>query len=205
MRLKLYTLAMAVTAMTLWPAAADAQFRVTPFFSGAFGGAANDGFGFDDADPNADWWGVGVNAGWTIGWLGVEADLAHMPRFFDNDGGFLPNTSLMTAMGNVRLGVPIGMGMMGMGEGAMPFVSAGLGIIRPNIEEAGGLAFVDDSKLGWNVGGGLAGYFSDHVGLEGDIRYFRAMEDEDAAPNAFGIDFDGFDFWRAGIGLSFKW
>jgi opacity protein-like surface antigen len=200
-RLKTCALVAAVTV--LWAAPAGAQFRVTPFFGGAFGPAAGESL-VPGGQADSQWWAVGVNGGWTMGWLGIEADVAHFPQFFDSDGGFITDTRLMTAMGNVRLGIPIGMGMMGMGEGAMPYVSAGLGVIRPTISEAGALATVDESKFGWNAGGGLAGYFSDHVGLEGDVRYFRAT-DEEGANNAFGIDFNEFDFWRASIGVSLKW
>ena len=123
-----------------------------------------------------------------MGWLGIEADIAHFPQFFAEESDFLPNAGLLTAMGNVRIGVPIGMGMSGMAEGAIPYVSAGLGVIRPNIRESGGLATFSEARFGWNAGGGIGAYFSDHVGLEGDIRYFRRTKDDDAAPNAFGID-----------------
>jgi len=35
-------------------------------------------------------------------------------------------------------------------------------------------------------------------------RYVRAM-DKDEAPNPFGVQFDGLDFWRAAFGATLKW
>jgi hypothetical protein len=46
------------------------------------------------------------------------------------------------------------------------------------------------------------GFFADHVGLRGDLRYFRATSgdlfDNDADPE---LRLSNLDFWRASIGL----
>jgi len=44
------------------------------------------------------------------------------------------------------------------------------------------------------------GYFSDHVGLRGDIRYLRNIENNSTSTS---LDFDpgSFHFWRASIGV----
>ena len=36
---------------------------------------------------------------------------------------------------------------------------------------------VSNSDFGFDVGAGLTGFFSDNVGIRGDIRYFRALRD----------------------------
>jgi len=50
---------------------------------------------------------------------------------------------------------------------------------------------------GWNLGLGAMGFFNDHVGVRGDLRYLRTFS---------GNFIDGFDqgnlrFWRTSIGL----
>lgn len=147
----------------------------------------------------SSWPTIGVTAGRMWGWFGADADLAYAPSFFDDDGGFVTKTSLLTIMGNGRIALPLG-----MGGSWRPFASGGVGIIRPNLSEPGGLATVDDAKIGWNVGGGATGFLSEHVGVTGDVRYFRSMDDEGAV-NVFGIEFDGFAFWRGSVGVSFRW
>jgi hypothetical protein len=190
----------AVLVLTL-PVHARAEWFVTPFFGGNFGGVAGDAL-FPGAGSTSQPLSLGVTGGWTgRGWLGFEADLGRAPKFFDDDRGFVTETSVLTLMGNARLTLPTG----GMGESLEPFVSGGAGLVRPNLAEAGGLAAVKTNKFGWNAGGGVTGYVNKHVGFTGDIRYFRTMAGEDAAPNAFGIDFNGFDFWRGTAGVSFKW
>lgn len=182
--------------LTLLPTSARADWFVAPYIGGQFDGAANMSF-VAGADADTQPWNVGVGGGWMKGWFGVEGDLAYYPKFFDNSGGFLTESSVMTLMGNARAMVPLG-------ERLQPFAVAGVGMITPNLSEPGGLATVDDSKFGWNVGGGVTGFFTDRVGIQGDVRYFRGMDDEGAA-NPFGIDFDSFDFVRASVGVAFKW
>jgi opacity protein-like surface antigen len=97
--------------------------------------------------------------------------------------------------------VPFG----GSDSSLRPFVSGGVGLVRPKVAEAGGLAAIDENKFGWNIGGGATGFLNDRVGITGDVRYFRTMAGDDDDPNAFGIDFDAFEFWRASAGVTFKW
>ncbi len=54
-----------------------------------------------------------------------------------------------------------------------------------------------------NVGAGLTGFFTDNVGMQGDFRYFRSLQDDDE-PNEFGFSFGQFDFWRGSVGVTFR-
>jgi hypothetical protein len=50
----------------------------------------------------------------------------------------------------------------------------------------------------------VMGFFSDHVGLRGDVRYLRATSD--LTTNIASIDVNGnkLHFWRASIGVTFR-
>jgi hypothetical protein len=73
----------------------------------------------------------------------------------------------------------------------------------------------DDTQFGGNIGFGIMG-FASNVGVRADVRYFRAFGDN-ALENALNLNpttFDdnspinilpGLDFWRANIGLAFRW
>jgi len=45
------------------------------------------------------------------------------------------------------------------------------------------------------------GFFSNHVGLRGDVRYFRSFENNSTFDNGINIDLNNFDFWRGSIGV----
>jgi hypothetical protein len=46
------------------------------------------------------------------------------------------------------------------------------------------------------------GFFSDNVGIRGDIRYFRAVRDTD--PDGVDLELGSFKFWRGTVGVTFK-
>ena len=191
---------MAAAACVLLSAApARADWFVTPFIGGTFGGATDQPlFGKADAMTRPGTW--GVTGGWTGStWFGVEGDVAYAPNFFDSDNDFITKRNVTTVMGNVRVAVPVG------GTGSLrAYVSGGAGLLRPNLEEAGNGAAVSGNKFAWNVGGGVTGFFTPHAGITGDVRYVRAM-DKNEEPNPFGVQFDGLDFWRAAAGVTLKW
>jgi opacity protein-like surface antigen len=200
MRVNRIWMAAAAACVLLSAAPARADWFVTPFIGGNFGGATDQPlYGKTDAITKPGTW--GVTGGWTSsGWLGIEGDVAYAPNFFDSDNGFIAKRSVTTVMGNARVAVPLG----GKGGKFRPYVSGGAGLLRPNLAEAGDGVEVTGNKFAWNVGGGVTGLFNKNVGISGDIRYVRAM-DKNEEPNPFGVQFDGLDFWRGAVGVTLKW
>jgi opacity protein-like surface antigen len=101
-------------------------------------------------------------------------------------------------MGNVIVAVPVG---GTRGAGVRPFVTGGLGLIRTQVD---GLDNINASNnmAGWNLGAGVMGYFNDHVGLRGDVKYLRSFEDTNTGINIIDFNQAGqFHFWRAAVGV----
>ncbi|HYN07205.1 MAG TPA: porin family protein [Vicinamibacterales bacterium] len=159
---------------------------VSPFVGSTSGG---------DATQSATT--VGVSGGWRgNSWIGVEGDLGWTPEFFEQDG-FRTTRRVLTVMGNGVLNVPSSR------DNLRPYVSGGLGLFHPRLSEAGGIFSVDARKLGWDAGGG-AEFFQGHVGVRGDLRYFRGLRKTDDDTNAFDLDFSKFGFWRATVGMAVR-
>jgi hypothetical protein len=59
-----------------------------------------------------------------------------------------------------------------------------------------------DTNMTWSAGGGVMVFFGSAVGLRGDVRYFRSLQD----PPGGGVDLQlgKFDFWRGTGGVAFK-
>jgi opacity protein-like surface antigen len=132
----------------------------------------------------------GFSAGGMAGGvLGAEFDLGYSPSFFGTENAFGSN-NLLTVMGNVIIGLPFG---GSSGPGVRPYVTGGLGLVRARAD----ILAVDASNtdLAMDFGGGVMGYFSDHFGLRGDLRYFRSSLDLDF------LNTDNVDFWRASVGI----
>ena len=195
----------AAFALIAAPTNASADWLFTPFVGANFGGNANFG-DFDDFEDEVE---RRVDFGASLGWMGegiigFEADFGWSPNFFENTvgpGNFeFGDSNVTTLMANVLVGAPIG-GQSG--PGLRPYGSGGVGLIRSHV---GGGDFFDDlntNAFGLNVGAGVHGFFNDNVGIRGDIRYFRSLQD-DEPDDEFDLALSDFDFWRATVGLTIR-
>jgi opacity protein-like surface antigen len=177
---------------------ARADGFVSPFLAVNFGGDAGGTFNNNVRDRGRTTFGgnVGFMGG---GVLGLELDVAYTKNFY-GDGAVVGDNSLLTVMPAVILGIPIG-GQQGLG--VRPYATAGVGMIRRNLNLSGFDVF-DGSDLAYNVGFGVMGYFSDHVGLRADYKYFRNFEVDDASLTNIDFHRGTFDFSRAAIGVLFR-
>ena len=190
-------------SLMLAPATASAQsWFFSPFVGGNFGGSADFG-DFPDGDDEVE---RRMDFGATLGWnpkvVGFEVDFGYSPNFFENTAGDrnfeFGDSNVTTLMGNVLFSAP-------PGSGFRPYASAGLGMIRANVDSDGN--FFNDlstNDLGVNIGGGINAHFNDMIGVRGDVRYFRSMQ-ENEADNDFDLSLGNFDFWRGSVGLTFRW
>jgi Outer membrane protein beta-barrel domain len=152
------------------PAAARADGLLIPFVGVNFGG--NSGKELSNAiDAKRFDWGISL-AYMGAGVLGVEADIAQSPDFYGKTD--VGGSSVLTATGNLVLGVPIG-GQKGVGF--RPYALAGLGVIRSKVDAFGDVFRLDNSEAAWDFGGGAMLFFANHVGVRGDVRYFRTFSD----------------------------
>ena len=156
------------------------------------------GVNFDN-DPADGRGSYGFSAGYMgAGVFGTEFDFGYSPRFFGDDE-FFGSNNVLTAMGNLILGIPIG---GTTGGGFRPYFTGGVGLIRTDIDGLFEDDAIAENDFGWNAGGGFMAYFGDHVGIRGDLRYFRNFSDSsDVGFDNFDLDVGTLKFWRASIGL----
>ena len=189
-------------SLMLAPATASAQsWYFSPFFGGNFGGSADFGDFPDDDDAVERRMDFGASLGWNPKVVGLEIDFGYSPNFFEDTAGDrnfeFGDSNVTTIMGNVILGSQ-------PGSGFRPYASGGLGLIRANVSSGTGL-FNDLSTndLGVNIGGGVNAQFNDMIGVRGDLRYFRSLQDNQP-DNDLDLSFGSFDFWRGSVGLVFR-
>lgn len=177
--------------------AAHADGLFIPFIGWNFGGDAGQTFG-DAVDTSRLSWGASL-AWMGGGVVGFEGDFAYSNDFFGkNDIG---GSSVLTAFGNVLLGVPFG-GQKGFG--IRPYGLAGIGWVHPEGDAFAGGVEVSEDKVGWDFGGGVMLFFGSHVGIRGDIRYIRTFEAVDFLNIEIENDSAHLDFTRGSAGIVFR-
>jgi opacity protein-like surface antigen len=189
--------------LALVPATASAQdWFFTPFVGANFGGNATFG-DFDDLDDEVERrMDFGATVGWNPGVVGFEIDFGYSPNFFEDTAGDrnfeFGDSNVTTLMANLLVGGS-------SGAGIRPYGSGGVGLIRGRVSDVGG--FFDDvatNDFGVNIGGGLHGNVNDNIGIRGDIRYFRSLQDNEP-DDEFDLALSNFDFWRGTVGVTFRW
>ena len=179
----------------IWaPAPARAEGYVSPWAAVQFGGKIDN----IRADVDRGRAGFGVTAGGMgAGIIGGEVDFGYSPSFFGTSNDFGSNT-VIDVMGNIIIGIPIG---GTTGGGVRPYVTGGAGLLRTQID--GGTVFrvsSSENQWGFNLGAGVMGFFTDHFGLRGDARYFRAFTGNPIN----SLDLGSLNFTRLSIGVVFR-
>lgn len=194
------------------PAAAD--WLLTPYLGGVFGGAANPLVVNDLDDEFEQRFTLGGSVGVFVNRIvGFELDYSVSPNFFQFTGGtgnfdlLDLDSSVQTLMGNVVLNIPVG-----AGDGPFrPYLSAGLGSIRTQLRsESDVFDDITSNDTAYNFGAGAHLLAAGRFGVRADVRYFRgfeAIDDEDPVDNPFfdqPFAHEAFNFWRGTIGVTFR-
>jgi hypothetical protein len=119
--------------------------------------------------------------------VGFEEDLSFAKEFFEAAPG--AEDSVFSAMSILLfLGAP--------GRIRSDIVS-GVGLVRPRVSL--NRTSVDSNVIGYDLGGGVNGFFAKHVGIRGDVRHFQTFQHVNSLLASGKIG-----FWRASLGLALK-
>ena len=181
------SLSAVLAAFTAVPSAVHADTMISGSGGWAFG---------SDLDESRTTWG-GALTFMGDGAFGFEIEGAYTPNFFGGSD-FFNDDNVSSLMGNILLGTHFGTDHPGS-----VFVSVGGGLMKTRVSDAEDFFDVDRNDFGVSGGVGAMGFFSDHVGLRGDVRYYRNLGDPEP-DNEFDLDFGDFSFWRGTGGIVLK-
>ena len=189
-----FSMAAILALILLMPAApARADVVLTPYVGSLFGG-----------DLSGNTAAFGANAAFMGGGIfGAEIGFNYAPEFFKATVN-TPDTAQMSLMGNLIVGIPI---MDSDEPGHLrPYLTGGAGLFRVSSQESQFFRGVSSNDFALNFGGGVMAFFNEHIGIRGDVRYFRTLTDSDTQSGIDDIDF-GFgdlNFWKWDVGAAFK-
>jgi hypothetical protein len=189
---------LAVICFVLLPLPAAAEWQIKPFFGIAFGGSTS----FVDYENAAGrkHFVAGVGALLLGEVLGLEADVARAPGFFQNSGQFVSGSSATTLTGNIVVAMPKGVSQYTL----RPYFVAGAGIIRAQIDGGFGTLHVASTLPAMDIGGGATGFLNDRVGLNWELRRFRSFKGKgQLAGSSFSKEQAA--FWRATMAVAFRY
>ena len=145
--------------------------------------------------------GFGVAFGGVGRIVGAETEIAFYPEVIDNSANALAKSRVISIAGGPLIGPTIGR--------VKPYVALGAGNLHLNVTGIASVVVpnpesISNNYFTFNAGGGVMGFFTDHLGVRGDLRYYRAFGIKLTDLEEAGLALDKFNFWRAGFGLVAK-
>ena len=171
------------------PSPASADWLLTPYVGGML-------FDIPDSPFRPS---VGGSLLWSGPVAGVELDLNATPDLLKGaDSAALDKSSLLSLMGNTVVQLPV------RSNRVRPYLVAGVGLMHASATPAGGAADSSRSHFGFSAGGGVAAFVSSRVGIRGDVRYFRAVQSDEARAEGEAMGLERLHSVRAAIGVTFR-
>ena len=193
--MKIRFIAAAVLALFLLVPAAPARADVvlTPYVGSLFGGDLSGNRAAYGA--TASFMGGGV--------FGGEFGFNYAPKFV-SAGVANEDIAQMSLMGNLIVGIPVG--SSDQPGHVRPYITGGAGLFRITSQESQFFDSVSSNDFAVNFGGGVMAFFSEHVGVRADVRYFRTLTDSDPGTGVDDLDFmlGDLNFWKWDVGAAFK-
>jgi len=128
--------------------------------------------------------------------FGFEIEGAYTPDFFGDADQLLGSNNVSTLMGSILLGSTFG-------QNGRLYASVGGGLLKSRATDIDEFFDVTRNDFGVSGGVGAMGFFSDNLGVRGDVRYFRNLGDPEP-DNELDIDFGDFSYWRGTAGIVLK-
>jgi hypothetical protein len=167
-----------------------AQGFISPFIGYNFSGDAGCPNITDCRDKHTNW---GASFGAIGSVVGFETEVAYTANFFGTSAA--QSTNVLTVMANFMLAPKFGV--------VQVYGVVGPGWMRTTVESAG--QNQDTNQIAWDAGGGIIGYFSQHVGVRGDVRYFHSFQILDLSKfPPFQASNSKLNFGRVAIAAMFK-
>jgi len=171
--------------LVLTSAPARADGFLTPFIGHNFGGDTSACAGPPGCSPSRRSYGVSV--GRVGASAGFEEDLSYTKDFFGAAPG--AENAVFSAMSNVLF--------LGSPGRVQSYILSGVGLVRLRVTSNN--TTITRNVIAFDLGGGVNGFLTKHLGIRGDIRRFRTLQDADVDPVNGKLR-----FWRASLGLALK-
>lgn len=187
LNIRTVAIACAISAVMLLGAAAPARADgfISPFIGFNFGGDSSNCASLTNCEDKRT--NFGVSLGTVRGVMGFEEEFGYSPDFFGKTPG--GENAMLTLMSNLMIVIPAGP--------IQPYGILGLGLMRSHAQLNKAALALDKNSLGWDIGAGLNIFFGHSIGVRGDVRHLRTLQD--ITLGVFGND--QIDFWRGSAAI----
>ena len=182
------TILLTAVLLASMASSARAQGFIAPFIGFNFGGDSSNCASLTSCEEKRLNWGASLGS--VNGVLGFEEDIGYASQFFGKTPG--GDNAMLTLMSNLMIVIPAGP--------IQPYGIIGIGLMRSHAQFNASSLALNNNSLGWDIGGGLNIFLAHSIGVRGDVRRLRTLQD--VTLGVFGND--KVEFWRGSAGLVFR-
>lgn len=140
----------------------------------------------------------GVSGLWLSEVFGLEGDFGHTSGFFaGTDAPLVIESGVTTYTGNVVVAMPKRLAQYTL----RPYVVGGAGVMHIRLDTVGGLQTLSNLQA-MDLGAGVTGFLTKHLGVSWDVRYFRSIDRTREQGASFTSEH--LSFWRASMALAIR-
>ena len=173
-----------------------AEWQIKPFLGATYGGSAT----YIAVPPDGARAHLVFGAsGMLLGeFLGVEGDVGHTSGFFqDANFPLVTDSGVTTTTGNVVVALPRHLAEYSL----RPYLVGGAGVMHIEIDYQL-LPSISSTLKTMDLGAGVTGFLTKHLGVTWDVRYFRTIDRTIETGQSVGSEH--LSFWRANMALAIR-
>ncbi len=176
--------------------AAAAEWQLKPFLGGTYGGSST--YIAVPADGAKAHFVFGAS-GMLLGeFLGVEGDFGHTSGFFQDPAfPLVTDSGVTTTTGNIVLALPRHLAEYSL----RPYLVGGAGVMHIAIDYQL-LPPISSTLKTMDLGAGVTGFLTKHLGVTWDVRYFRSIDRTIETGQSVGSEH--LSFWRASMAVAIR-
>jgi hypothetical protein len=177
------------------PSATAGEWQFKPFIGATYGG--NTTFILLPQATNRAHFVFGGNGTFLGEIFGLEGDFGHTSGFFREGEPFITDSGVTTVTGNVIVAMPRRLAQYTL----RPYLVGGAGLMHIRLDL--NRVQTDSSNLKtMDLGAGVTGFLTKHVGVSWDVRYFRSIDR--TIENGLSFDSEHLSFWRASMAMAIR-
>jgi hypothetical protein len=189
----------AYVLLALTTSASAAEWQLKPFLGGTYGGNTTYVVVPQTGAPAHLVFGA---SGMFLGDIfGVEGDFGHTSGFFQDEANpfnqLVTDSGVTTTTGNIVVALPRRLAEYTL----RPYIVGGAGVMHITIDYRL-LPPISSTLKTMDLGAGVTGFLTKHLGVTWDVRYFRTIDRTIEGGQSIGSEH--LSFWRASMALAIR-
>jgi len=175
----------------------EAEWQLKPFIGATYGGDTS--FALVQQSTGHSHLNFGGNVTFLSEIFGLEGDFGHTLNFFQGpEAPLVVDSGVTTVTGNIVVALPRHLAQYTL----RPYLVGGAGLMHIAADDLQGALPISSTLKAMDLGAGVTGFLTKHLGVTWDVRYFRSIDR--TIENGQSVGPEHLSFWRANMAVAIR-